>query len=248
MPGGEIVLLTDSPDSAREEGQKRPVIGIDCPGSVSDWSGVSYLAQSADAVDDEYAGEVWRRFNGLPLILVREEDFIIREFTEADAVRLKRLYEDPLVKRFMPSPLSDVQKDRTPSSAAEKNRPVEEWEAWIRACRKVEYASGRPSLWGICGRKDELIGIAGAGWREEEPAEGWYIGYALLPEARGRGIASKAAASLISLLFERFDEDRVYLVCERENTASAAVAKRCGMREFARDTDKVFYEYKRYKL
>ena len=51
---GEVVL-TDSPEEARTLQKSIPVIGICSPGSDKDWSGISFLADDWEDVDDEYA-------------------------------------------------------------------------------------------------------------------------------------------------------------------------------------------------
>ena len=50
---GEVVL-TDSPEEARTLQKSIPVIGICSPGSDKDWSGISFLADDWEDVDDEY--------------------------------------------------------------------------------------------------------------------------------------------------------------------------------------------------
>ena len=49
---GEVVL-TDSPEEARTLQKSIPVIGICSPGSDKDWSGISFLADDWEDVDDE---------------------------------------------------------------------------------------------------------------------------------------------------------------------------------------------------
>ena len=51
---GEVVL-TDSPEEARILQKSIPVIGICIPGQDKSWSGISFLAEDWEDVDDEYA-------------------------------------------------------------------------------------------------------------------------------------------------------------------------------------------------
>ena len=51
---GEVVL-TDSPEEARTLQKSIPVIGICSSGSDKDWSGISFLADDWEDVDDDYA-------------------------------------------------------------------------------------------------------------------------------------------------------------------------------------------------
>ena len=58
---GEVVL-TDSPEEARTLQKSIPVIGICSPGSDKDWSGISFLADDWEDVDDEYAELAYCRY------------------------------------------------------------------------------------------------------------------------------------------------------------------------------------------
>ena len=237
---GEDILLTDDPSVARKEGKKRPVIGIADPGSDKDWSGVAYIAESAEAVDDDYREEVRCRFYGLPLIIARGNGWTVRELCEKDAGRLAGLYLDEEVRKYLECPVGEY-------PAAAKERQAEGMSAaipasrsvfvsslrdWIASYRKYEYASGSPALWAICSEDDELTGIAGAEWKEQKGSlpEGWYIGYALMPEVRGRGIAVRATKALLSVLWGKYGLTEVYLACDAQNKASAAVAEKCSLR------------------
>lgn len=56
------------------------------------------------------------------------------------------------------------------------------------------------------------------------------IGYWLLPRGRGRGIATRAVRAATSAAFSHLDLHRIELAHAVENTASCAVAERCGYR------------------
>jgi ribosomal-protein-serine acetyltransferase len=55
------------------------------------------------------------------------------------------------------------------------------------------------------------------------------IGYWLRTSAEGRGCASEAVRLLLTLAFETFEAERVYIRCDTRNERSAAVARRVGM-------------------
>jgi RimJ/RimL family protein N-acetyltransferase len=57
------------------------------------------------------------------------------------------------------------------------------------------------------------------------------LGYSLIPSARGRGYATEGAMAALTAAFEAFDVSRILAKCSRENSKSAAVLLRCGMRE-----------------
>ena len=53
--------------------------------------------------------------------------------------------------------------------------------------------------------------------------------YAVLPEHRGRGLASEAAAAMARFAFDHLNLRRIVATTEYDNTASAAVMRRIGM-------------------
>ena len=111
---GEVVL-TDSPEEARTLQKSIPVIGICSPGSDKDWSGISFLADDWEDVDNEYAELAYCRYYHLPRVLVCGEwsvaseqklvigdqnfeeqthTWLIREADKKDAKVFETLYND----------------------------------------------------------------------------------------------------------------------------------------------------------
>ena len=86
-------------------------------------------------------------------------------------------------------------------------------------CRVVEAASGRD------------IGQAGLVTRDYLPAPD--LGYALLPEARGKGYATEAATALIDAAFTHHDLHRIEAQMDARNSASAQLCERLGMQREA---------------
>ena len=74
-----------------------------------------------------------------------------------------------------------------------------------------------------------LIGFAGIVVLDLAALEG-EIGYALRPEGRGRGAATRAVSLVTRWALEELGLRRVELRIDVENTASARVAERCGYR------------------
>lgn len=84
----------------------------------------------------------------------------------------------------------------------------------------------------------EFLGEAGFAdfKREIEPAiEGMpEIGWALVPSAHGKGLATEAVRALCAWADQRFGSAPTVCMIDPENIASAWVAKKCGYREFQR--------------
>lgn len=68
------------------------------------------------------------------------------------------------------------------------------------------------------------------------------IGWSLAPEARGRGIASEAAAALLDVGFGELGFHRIDAKLDALNTASAALCERLGMRRESVQIDKWHYK------
>ncbi|WP_306210802.1 GNAT family N-acetyltransferase [Actinoplanes sp. RD1] len=78
-----------------------------------------------------------------------------------------------------------------------------------------------------------VIGTVELVWRSAEyrTAE---LGYVFHPEHGGRGLATEAAAAMLDWAFGEWGLHRVYARCHAENTASARLMARLGMRQEAR--------------
>ena len=237
---GEVVL-TDSPEEARTLQKSIPVIGICSPGSDKDWSGISFLADDWEDVDDEYAELAYCRYYHLPRVLVcgawsvaseqklviggqnfeeQTHTWLIREADKKDAKAFETLYNDDEVKRFLPYPLE------------KQAQTCKDWEDWIESLHQYVYPSEEPSMWVLADENDDMIGRIGLEYKEKDEESGipsgYYLGYAILPKWRKKGLAAKAASRLLKYCFEYWQLKEVYLLCSSENMASVKTALACG--------------------
>lgn len=227
--GGQV-WLTDDPAQARMLWTHEPVIGIIGPGSEYHlWSGILYLAESPEAVTPDYAARVWCRFYHEPVVIAQKtaegEGWKLREMTKQDLPLLDRLYRDPQVLRFLPHPLGEEQKSG-------ENERMRVWEAWLDAYRELVYEREQPAMWTIADGEDRFLGRLGLEWRAGEDVsgdpDGYYLGYALLPEHRGKGLVVRAAQALFAYLEEEWEITKLWLKCRTDNTASVNCAERMG--------------------
>lgn len=145
-----------------------------------------------------------------PDALIETERLRLRAMTPDDLDELVRLQEDPEVARFM-------------------GRPSREWlEGWMRSSQAEwkERGHGRVAI--VAREGGEFLGRSGLKyWPQFEETE---IGWALHPEARGRGYATEAARAVLEWGFGRFgDLPLITAMIQPENVASIAVAERLGM-------------------
>lgn len=270
---GHKVLLTDSPEEASLSQKNGPVIGICSPGSGKSWSGISFLAEDWDDVDEAYVELAYCRYYHLPRTLLCVDDQLstdtankivvdtadrvdgvdsrktnvhhifwkIREAARKDAAGFAALYEDEQVKQFLDYPLR------------KQAESLSDWEEWIESLHRYVYPSEEPSMWVLADEHDEFIGRIGLEYRDgsyssdsakcdaifdkdmnqaqnREPdlPIGYYVGYALLPKWRKKGLAAQAASQLLEYCFDYWQLDEVYLLCSCENIASIKTAIACG--------------------
>ncbi|MEU8898886.1 GNAT family N-acetyltransferase [Nocardia sp. NPDC048505] len=86
-----------------------------------------------------------------------------------------------------------------------------------------------------------LIGDVILFWRSREHGLG-ELGYVLHPDAGGHGYATEAAHAVLRLGFEELGLHRIVARLDERNTASAAVARRLGMRQEARLVQNEFFK------
>lgn len=147
-------------------------------------------------------------------ISIETERLLLRPVAVEDLDEVVRLHEDPEVARFMGSP------DRE----------------WL-----VEWVEGSDREWAELGYgrmvvldRDggEFLGRTGLKrWPQFEETE---VGWALRPEARGRGLATEAARAVLEWS-ERFQLPYVTAMIRPDNAPSLAVAERLGLSPMRED-------------
>jgi RimJ/RimL family protein N-acetyltransferase len=149
---------------------------------------------------------------------IETKRLILREFCEADWQNMAAYWIDPRYRRFNPE-LEDVE-DTVRGLvgrlvAAQSEQPRRTWQLAIT--RQED-----PRLIGNCG-----IRVNDPARREAN------IGYELHPEMWGRGYATEAAEAIVRFGFETLGMHRVWAECVVDNTGSAHVLEKLGMRREA---------------
>ena len=159
----------------------------------------------------------------LPL---RTDRLVLRRFEAGDLDAFYAYHSLPETARFLPGEAKSYTKSME-SVGKYANFVFEKEGDWI--CLAIE-AADSPGLLG----EVVLKWLPGCGQAE--------IGWSLAPEARGRGIASEAAAALLDLGFGELGFHRIDAKLDALNTASAGLCERLGMRLESTQVDKWHYK------
>jgi len=100
--------------------------------------------------------------------------------------------------------------------------------AEVLALNRSRWARGSPTL-SICEAGEVCIGHVWVNLGAKDPAIG-YLGYWLLPAARGRGLATRAVRLISGWALRELGIDRLQLHAEPANEPSHGVAERSGFR------------------
>lgn len=138
---------------------------------------------------------------------------LIRDYMEEDFAGVHRYASDPEVTKFM---------IWGPNTEAETAAFIRRAMDMGRREPRVEY-----ELAVVLKESGALIGGCGIG--VSEPLQG-EIGYCFNPRYWRRGYASEAAEALLRFGFRELGLHRIYATCRPDNTGSASVMERIGMK------------------
>jgi RimJ/RimL family protein N-acetyltransferase len=92
---------------------------------------------------------------------------------------------------------------------------------------RQRWAEGTGATFAVVDESDRCVGHI---WVNLADARRGSVGYWLLPEARGRGLATRSVRLLSRWGFDQLGLARLQILTEPMNTASLRVAERCGYR------------------
>lgn len=147
---------------------------------------------------------------------LQTDRLILRELTPEHAADGFRLYADPRVAKYLGGTPAVSVEDQARRFAGHHERY---WETRGYGLMAV-FQKSDGAFVGICGHLH---------W-EIDGAQDVEVAYALLPEHWGKGYATEAARALADDAFERLGCERVISLVMPENSASANVARKNGMR------------------
>ena len=152
-------------------------------------------------------------------IKIETERLILREFSVADTSDVLAFGADPQVNKY---------------TGDQQISTLEEARSIIRDVNHKDYQTYGYGRWALIYKPDnKLIGFVGLKYLPE--MEVTDIGFRMLPEYWGKGIATEAAKEVIRYGFEKLGLERIIGIALPENIASCKVLEKIGLTFFKVD-------------
>ena len=152
-------------------------------------------------------------------ILAETPRLLLRPMQADDFDFTFRMQSDPISMRFIRPPATDP---------AEVHERMAMW---------AKYSAENPGLGAFAAISKESgqpVGNCIVRHLDWQPGNDLEIGYGLLPEHWGRGLATEIAQAISDYALTRFEVPRVLAVTDPDNTASQRVLEKCGFRHIGR--------------
>ncbi|PKG39171.1 GNAT family N-acetyltransferase [Psychromonas sp. Urea-02u-13] len=146
------------------------------------------------------------------MIKISTERLTLRPFQSSDFYALHQLLSDPVVMRFsLNGPYSETKSRDFMNQCIQKSE------------------TNQPSLLAVINNKtNQLIGSCGFFPQKILGKEELEVGYRLLEEFWGQGLATEAALALQNYARDKMGRNRLISLIEKENIASVRVAEKNG--------------------
>jgi RimJ/RimL family protein N-acetyltransferase len=154
-----------------------------------------------------------------PAYPIRTARLDLRPHRMSDLEDLLVFHSSPLVTRYIPWPVRDRDQVRDALTVKLEQGELPEPGRWLVLALELR-ETGR------------VVGEVLLKWASAPDRQG-ELGYALAEEVWGRGLAVEAATAMLGLAFTDLGLHRVCAVLVADNTASAAVLVKLGMRHEA---------------
>jgi [ribosomal protein S5]-alanine N-acetyltransferase len=156
---------------------------------------------------------------------IETKRLILREFQQQDFQELVPILENPQVMKF------------SLTGALSITKTQEKIQSFITSYQKFGFGK-----WAVIVKEsNQLVGYCGMAVEQIDNKDEVEIGYRLEPRFWGNGLATEAALTVIQYGFDQFKFPYILGIVERENTASARVLKKLGMRY---DRETLFHSIK----
>lgn len=144
---------------------------------------------------------------------IETERLVLRPFEEGDLDIIFRIYGDPEILRY------------APFDPVDRKGAKELLDRLVRGWRKEPVTDREMAV--ILKENGKKIGRCHIGLEPEESA---MIGWFLVQEEWGKGLATEITEALLDCCFQELKLHRVRALCNPDNLASWRVMEKCGMR------------------
>lgn len=175
-----------------------------------------------DELPDAFLERMWFRYKGEAVIIAKTERLLIRESVPKDAVAFMELYADKEVRRFVELPYIE----ETYKEVSEEK--VKAYESYIAQYAKEQYGYFEYGMWSVVEKESgKVIGRMGLENQKISTGEEKIaLGYALLPEYRGKGYAYEACMAILDYYIKSGYEKEIYVKIDNENLKSDNLYKK----------------------
>lgn len=175
----------------------------------------------AKELSQAYLRRIWCKNKKLPVIIAETENLLIRESVEEDAEAFCELYGDAKCRKYLELPPVDE---------------VQSYRQYIKDYQKGQYAFYEYGMWTLEEKNSGAV-VGRAGLEQQtisadhkakvtdavETQIGIALGYAILPQHRGKGYAVEACQAILTYCKECEYTEKVYVKIAKGNNASMKV-------------------------
>ncbi len=192
----------------------------------------------AEELPQAYLRRIWCVARKQPVVIAETERLLIRESIEADGEAFWRLYGDASCRRYLEPVVheSQLNKSNNPWSCKEvgqksESEPYEwkEYRQYISDYQKGQYAFYEYGMWTVTEKASgAVVGRMGLEQMSLEPGDFpvLSLGYALLPEYRGRGYTLEGCQAILKYCRECEYSEQVVIRVQADNETSLKIAYR----------------------
>lgn len=177
-----------------------------------------HICIDASALPAEYFERIWYRHKGEAVVIRETERLLIRESIPEDAASFVELYRDAEVRKYveLPAPEKEFGAYYT------RQDKVRAYETYITQYADNQYAFYEYGMWSVVEKKSGNV-IGRIGLENQEISTGKEeiaLGYALLPEYRGKGYAYEACEAVVDYCIKCGYSTTIYVKIDPENAKS----------------------------
>ena len=171
-----------------------------------------HVCIDASQLPQAYFRRIWCRHIGEPVLIAETERLVIRESVEEDAKAFWELYQDEACGTYLEMPPVEL--------CGDMKTDVAEYRQYIAQYREGQYAFFEYGMWSVVEKASgRCIGRAGL----EMQGDVLCLGYAILPQYRGKGYATEACVAVLDYCKECEYAEEVFVNISEENIASKKV-------------------------